>query len=195
MKRPATFLDDPPVTLPVTVAYDEDIAADGYINNLTRLWSRRPDVLTSFQDLRTEVLTGSTITAREVAVVVAATAAARGDSYCALAWGMKLAGLTDDETAANVLRGLPADLSPRETALMGWSRQVVRDPNAVTRDDVDGLREAGLDDQEIFEATTWIALRMAFSTVNDALGALPDAELAGKAPRIIRDAVTFGRLP
>jgi len=194
MKRPATFLDDPPVSLPVTVAYDEDIAADGYVNNLTRIWSWRPGVLTSFQDLRTEVLAGSSLTAREVAVMVAATAAARGDSYCALAWGMKLAGLTDDETAAKVLQGLPADLSDRETALMGWSRQVVRDPNAVTRGDVDGLRQAGLDDQEIFEATTWIALRMAFSTVNDALGALPDAELAEKAPRIIRDAVTYGRL-
>ena len=43
--------------------------------------------------------------------------------------------------------------------------------------------------------TVFVALRIAFSTVNDALAVPPDAELtAGSAP-VIRDAVTFGRRP
>ena len=33
---------------------------------------------------------------------------------------------------------------------------------------------AALSDEEIFAMTTWVALRVAFSTVNDALGAAPD---------------------
>ena len=37
------------------------------------------------------------------------------------------------------------------------------------------------------------ALRGAFSTINDALGALPDNELADMAPAEVRDAVTWGR--
>jgi alkylhydroperoxidase family enzyme len=77
---------------------------------------------------------------------------------------------------------------------MGWSRQVVHDPNDTTEADVDRLREAGLSEREIFEATTWIAFRMAFSTINDALGARPDPQLAEKAPRLVREAVTYGRL-
>ena len=83
--------------------------------------------------------------------------------------------------------------APREDALVRWCRQVVRDPNATTEADVDSLRQAGLDDREIFEATAFIAFRLAFSTINDALGARPDAQLAEKAPRLVREAVTFGR--
>lgn len=185
-----TFLAEPPRTS----AYDDDLESDGYVYNLTRLWSWRPDVMTSFKDLRAGLLADSSLTAREVAVMVTATAAARGDSYCALAWGNKLAGLADDPTAAKVIQGQDASaLSAREAALAAWSRQVVGDPNATAKSDVDGLRDAGFSDREIFEATTWIALRLAFSTVNDALGARPDRELALKVPDSVREAVNFGR--
>jgi uncharacterized peroxidase-related enzyme len=125
--------------------------------------------------------------------MVAATAAARGDAYCALAWGSRLAELSDEATAARLLQGRDANLSDREAALADWSRHVIHDPNTTTHDDVVRLRDAGFTDQEIFEATTWIALRMAFSTINAALGATPDPQLAEKAPRLVREAVTFGR--
>ncbi|GAA3778817.1 carboxymuconolactone decarboxylase family protein [Micromonospora maritima] len=192
MSRP-TFLPDPPPGPAVTAAYDEDVASDGYVNNLTRVWCWRPDVSASFQAVRAELLGDSSLSAREVAVLVAATAAARGDAYCALAWGARLADLSDEATAADVLGGADGELSGREAALAGWARQVVRDPNATTEDDVRGLRDAGLSDREVFEATTLIAFRLAFSTVNDALGARPDRQLAERVPPLVRDAVTFGR--
>jgi alkylhydroperoxidase family enzyme len=113
----------------------------------------------------------SALTDREWAVLVTSTAATLSDSYCSLAWGPRLAELTDDETAAQILSGEPAlRLSDREAALASWARQVVRDPNATTSDDVVRLREVGLGDREVFEATAFIAFRSAFSTVNDALG-------------------------
>ncbi|GAA4249825.1 hypothetical protein GCM10022255_035540 [Dactylosporangium darangshiense] len=193
MDRPASFLADPPLSAEVAAEYEADVTGDGYVNNLTRVWCWRPDVLASFQALRKDLLAGSGLSGREAAVMVAATAAARGDAYCALAWGSKLAGLSDEATAAGVLQGLDGGLSEREAALAGWSRQVVLDPNATTDADVDRLRDAGLNDLEIFEATTFIALRLAFSTVNDALGARPDQQLAERAPRLVREAVDFGR--
>ena len=55
------------------------------------------------------------------------------------------------------------------------------DPNAVDADDVQVLREVGLDDQQIFAVTAYVALRLAFSTVNDALGAGPDQQLGATA--------------
>jgi hypothetical protein len=64
--------------------------------------------------------------------MVAATAAARGDSYCSLAWGTKLANLSDAATAAQVIRGEHENLFGREAALARWSRRVVDDPNATT---------------------------------------------------------------
>jgi uncharacterized peroxidase-related enzyme len=190
------FVAEPPETPEVTAAYQSDIAANGYVDNLTRVWCWRPDVATSFTGVRSELLDASTLTERDVAVLVVASAAARGDSYCSLAWGRRLAGLADEKTAVDVLQGRDAaGLSDRERALARWAGQVVRDPNATTRADVDRLREAGLTDREIVEATTHIALRLAFSTVNDALGAVPDPQLVAKTPQAVRDAVTYGRAP
>ena len=189
----AALLTDPPETAAVTAAYEADVTSDGYVNNSTRVWCWRPDLMASFQTLRADLLAESSLSPREVAVMVAATAAARGDAYCALAWGSRLAELSDEATAASVLQGGDANLTDREAALADWSRQVVHDPNATTRDDVIRLRDTGFSDREIFEATTWTALRMAFSTINDALGATPDPQLAERAPRLVREAVTFGR--
>jgi hypothetical protein len=39
----------------------------------------------------------------------------------------------------------------------------------------------------------FVALRLAFSTINDALGVLPDAALRTTAPEAVRDAVSYGR--
>ena len=69
----------------------------------------------------------------------------------------------------------------------------MRDPNGATATHVDDLRKAGLSDREIFEATAFIALRLAFSTVNDALGARPDEQLVAAAPPEVRAAVAYGR--
>jgi alkylhydroperoxidase family enzyme len=126
--------------------------------------------------------------------MVCSAAGTLGDSYCSLAWGKTLAAAAGPATAASVLRSKQApDLSEREQALGRWAQQVVQDPNATALQDVDALRAAGLSDQEIFEATVFVAFRMAFSTVNDALGVEPDAQVAQAAPQEVRDAVTFGR--
>ena len=190
------FLDEPPAGEAAGAAYDDDRSDDGYVNNLTRLWCWRPDLLASFAALRASVTDASGLTYRDRAVLVTAAAAERGDSYCSLAWGKRLAEASDDETAAHVLAGEPAPaLSDREAALATWARQVVRDPNATTAADIAGLRDVGLGDREIFEATAFVALRLAFSTINDALGAAPDKQLADAAPALVRAAVSYGRQP
>ena len=73
------------------------------------------------------------------------------------------------------------------------ARKVARNPNATTPADVQALRNTGLNDGRIFAVTAFVALRGAFSTINDSLGAQPDAELARTLPREVREAVTYGR--
>lgn len=188
-----SFLDEPPETESSRRLYEEDLSSDGYIGNLTRLWCWRPDVLESFLALRGLVTDGSALRPDDIAVLVAAAASEVGDSYCSLAWGTRLAALVGDQTAADVLGGGSGDLDERKRALADWARKVVRDPNATTEADVDSMRKAGLDDRAIFEATAFVAMRLAFSTVNDALGAAPDLQLERAAPEAVRRAVTFGR--
>ena len=59
--------------------------------------------------------------------------------------------------------------------------------------DVNALRAAGFTEKEIVEATVFIAFRLAFSTVNDALGVAPDWQLAKSVPNEVSAAVSFGR--
>jgi uncharacterized peroxidase-related enzyme len=188
------FLDDPPESAEAAAVYDTTRQADGYVANYLRVWCWRPDLYKQFVDLRLGVMGSTTLTDREQAIVVAATVSSFGDSYCSLAWGGKLAKLAGAETAGGVVAGgVPDELSEREAALCDWCRAVVGDPMTTTPEQVDALRAAGFDDREIFEATLLLSLRLAFSTVNDALGAQPDRQLADAAPVPVRDAVTFGR--
>jgi alkylhydroperoxidase family enzyme len=97
------------------------------------------------------------------------------------------------DVAAAVIRGEDDDLDAEARALVRWARSVATDPNAIEAGAVQGLRDAGFDETQIFAITTFVALRLAFSTVNDALGAAPDFQLGRSTPAPVVSAVTFGR--
>ena len=86
----------------VSAVYEDSLGSEGYVPNYVRLWCWRPEILEAFAKLRADLLADSALSAREVAVMVASTASALGDSYCSLAWGEKLADVSDGETAASV---------------------------------------------------------------------------------------------
>jgi uncharacterized peroxidase-related enzyme len=188
------FLQAPADSPATDRLYKSDVDDLGFVMNLSRLWAWRPEVCDAFAALRTLLTSRSSLSHRELGVLVCATAASLGDSYCALAWGKRLADASDPSTAAAVLQAAQSPaMTARDRALSDWARKVSSDPNATTREDVEALRTAGLSEQEIFEATVFVAFRLAFSTVNDALGARPDWQLAAAAPPGVRNAVTFGR--
>ena len=106
--------------------------------------------------------------------------------------GQQLAG----DAGAGVAGGVPRgddwrSIAPADTRELGPPAR--RDPNSTTADDVQSLRAAGFDEGQIFAISVFVALRIAFSTVNDALGAKPDRRLGVETPAVVRDAVTFGR--
>ena len=144
-------------------------------------------------DLQGQCVMAGGLTMRQRAIIVTASASTLGDSYCSLAWGATLVDEADAEIAAAVLRGDDGPLDAAERTLARWVRQMVRDPNATTAADVQGLRDAGFDDAQIFALTVFAALRLAFSTINGALGVEPDAGLIPALPAEVRDAVTYGR--
>lgn len=174
--------------------YKASQASQGFVMNLSRAWAWRPDVFDGFANLRNQLTGSSTFSKRELAVMVCSAAAELGDAYCSLAWGKTLANEVNPQVAAAVIQGSDnGELSSRDRALAAWARKVVRDPNSTSQSDVDALRKVGLTDRGIFEATVFIAFRLAFSTVNDALGISPDGELAQSVPPGVRAAVAFGR--
>jgi len=188
-----SFLEEPAASPRVQGLYDEDLADSGYVWNVSRLWAHQPDTLQQLFRLMSEAFTPSGLILRQRGILVTAAASALGDSYCSLAWGGKLGEASDAAVAAGVLNGSDAGLTDQEKAMAAWARKVARDPNATTPADLQALRDTGLDDGQIFAITAFVALRLAFSTINDSLGAQPDAQLAQSLPREVREAVTYGR--
>ena len=181
------------MTAEVQTMFDEDTAELGYVMNVSRLWAYQPATVAGLFTLLVQVNSGERLSLRQRSILVTACASAFGDSYCALAWGSKLAKASDAQTAARVVEGVDDGLSTSERAMAAWAREVARDPNGTTAADVQELRDAGFSDSQIFTITVFVSLRLPSSTVNDALGVRPDAALRSTAPAMVRDAVRFGR--
>jgi uncharacterized peroxidase-related enzyme len=187
------FLATPDVTDQARALFEDDIAELGYVMNVSRLWAYQPATVTDLFELLKQVNSVDRLSLRQRGILVVAFASAAGDSYCSLAWGNKLAKASDPGTAAAVLSGTDDGLSTSERAMARWARKVAREPNRTSQADVQVLRDAGFTDSQIFTMTVFVALRLAYATVNDALGLLPDAALQGTTPSSVRDLVTFGR--
>ncbi|MBF4767027.1 hypothetical protein ISU10_04520 [Nocardioides agariphilus] len=173
--------------------YATDLKVQGYVANQTRVWAHSPESLAALSYALTTSTQTAGLDVRQRALLVTTSAAAMGDAYCSLAFGYKLANAVGPQAAAQAVAGDDAPLSDLDRALVRWARKVVRRPNETTAEDVEQLRAVGLDDDQIVALTVFVALRQAFSTVNDALGAQPDSELVDRVPAEVRQAVTFGR--
>lgn len=167
----------------------------GYVMNLTRMWSHQPALREGLLALFDQAANAAGLSYRDRGVLISAAASSIGDAYCSLAWGNRLAGVAGGEVAGSVLGGSDAGLDVRESALAAWARWVASDPNGATAADAEELRTVGYDDPQILAITLFVALRVAFAAVNDALGVPPDAELVDGAAAEVRAAVTFGRAP
>ncbi|MDQ6855935.1 MAG: hypothetical protein M3Z57_02525 [Candidatus Dormibacteraeota bacterium] len=187
------FLSVPEQTAEAQSLFDDDVSELGYVMNSSKLWAYQPGTVDGLFDLMRKATSTNRLSVRQRGILVTACASTLGDSYCSLAWGSKLAQASDAQTASGVLRGQDDTLTPAELAMAGWARKVARDPNGTSAADVQELRDAAFGDDQIFAITVFVALRIAFSTVNDALGLCPDAALRSTAPQEVLEAVTFGR--
>jgi SAM-dependent methyltransferase/alkylhydroperoxidase family enzyme len=187
------FLEMPAVAEAAQRMFEEDVNDYGFVMNASRLWAYAPEVCERLFDLLGSVTKLGSLSLRQRGILVSATASTLGDAYCSLAWGSKLAAESSATIAGNVLTGIDDGLDDSEKALATWARRVVSDPNAIANADVEELRNAGFTDTQIFAITVYVAGRLAFSTVNDALGAQPDYQLKTGAPQEIRDAIQYGR--
>jgi uncharacterized peroxidase-related enzyme len=187
------FLSVPPHTPETQALFDDDITELGYVMNVTRLWSYQPSTVIALFDLMGQALKGSGLSPRQRGILVCAAASTRRDSYCSIAWGSKLSKTASPAVAAGVLGNNDDELAEDERVMADWARNVVQDPNATSEADLQKLREAGFEDSQIFAMTVFIGLRLAFSTVNDALGATPDAQLYSSTPEQVVAAVDYGR--
>lgn len=113
----ASFLQEPAMTPTLRALYDEDMADDGFVWNVSRLWAHQPKTMGHLFELMSEAFKPSGLSFRQRGILVAVTASTLGDSYCSLAWGGKLADVTDAGLAAAVLNGGDEGLTEQEAAM------------------------------------------------------------------------------
>ena len=188
-----TFLSAPQVDDEVQAMYDGDVAQMGFVMNLSGVWAHLPDAHERISDQLGAAADAAGLSLVDKGILVIATATTIGDSYCSLAWGRRLTDAAGVELVRAVLSGDDGSLNVRQSALAGWARKVAGAAAGTTECDVEELRAAGFDDAQVVAVTVFVAQRMAFSTVNAALGAAPDAELGATVDPAVRAAVTWGR--
>jgi uncharacterized peroxidase-related enzyme len=158
----------------VHAMYSRIEATVGYVPNYAKLFSHRPQVMATWAAFLASIR--GNMDPRRYELVTLAAARALQCSYCLLAHG---AVLRRDFYSAEELTEItrdPAtsDLSPAEAAMMVFVDKLTRDATAITPGDVQGLRDRGFSDAEIFDIVAAAGARCFFSKLLDALGAEAD---------------------
>jgi uncharacterized peroxidase-related enzyme len=173
--------------------YTTEEEAFGFLPNLVRAFSLRPEVYFAWKQLNGAVKGGMDLRRYELATVAAARELR--SSYCMLAHGSVLMDkgfLEPDALRAVVSDHRSAGLDEVEVAVMDLAAKVADDATSVEQADIDRLRSLGCSDQDIVDVVLAAAARCFFSTVLDALGAEPDGKYAQLDPAL-RDVLTVGR--
>lgn len=173
--------------------YAAEEGAFGFLPNLVRTFSLRPEVYFAWKQLNGAVKGGMELRRYELATIAAARVLR--SSYCTLAHGSVLMdkGFLEPEALRAVVadyRG--AGLDEVDVAVMDLATKVAQDAASVEQADIDRLRSLGLSDQDILDVVLAAAARCFFSKVLDAVGAEPDAKY-GQLDPALREALTVGR--
>lgn len=172
--------------------YATDREVFGFLPNLTRGFSLRPDVYAAWRQLNGAIKANMDLRRYELATVAAARRLR--STYCTLAHGSVLMDkFLDAEAVAAVIEDHhAAGLTPADVAVMDLAEKVVDDATAIAQSDIERLRSVGLRDEEIIDVVLAAAARCFFSKTLDALGVEADAKYAELDPAI-RDTLTVGR--
>jgi uncharacterized peroxidase-related enzyme len=180
------------VTGAVAEAYEADLAEDGYVSNVSRAFSHRPEVLAAWVALKTAVT--QEMDPRRYELVTIAAARRMRSSYCMLAHGGLLASKFYDADGVReiALDHHTAGLDEVDVAIMDLADKVASDASSITQAEVDRLREFGLSDAEVFDIVAAAAMRCFFTKLVDGLGFQPDAAYR-ELDESLRAALLVGR--
>ncbi len=171
--------------------YERQEAHYGYVPNYAKVFCHRPEILSLWGALLSEIQ--RSLDKRRFELVTFAAAHALRSTYCSLAHGEALTEfLSAEEIQAMVRNTDPGPLSDAELAMVELVRKVARDASSVEAADVQALKEHGLTDAEIFDIVAAAAGRAFLSKLVEGLGADADAVFFD-IEESLRESLTVGR--
>lgn len=149
----------------------------GYIPNYAKVFSYRPETMTRWGRLLAEIRRSVDDYRFELVTLVVALELKHPS--CSLAHGKKLAAIVGAGSVQAIARGdYSGTLSAADKAIVDYARQIARDANAVTEQQVRELKTRhGLTDADIFDIAAIAAGRCFFTKILDAVGTEVDAGL------------------
>jgi uncharacterized peroxidase-related enzyme len=141
---------------PLAEVYEQIGVQRGKVSNIMRVQSLAPGAMTAHMDLYLEIMFGKGGLSRAERELIAVVVSVRnGCEYCSLHHAAALEAWWKDPDRVNRLRDDPgsADLTDREAALVEYAEALTLHPARMTEADLDPLRESGLTDDEILQAT------------------------------------------
>jgi uncharacterized peroxidase-related enzyme len=163
----------------VRAIYDEDLRDQGYVANMTQLFSLNPAAYRAWAQLVGAIRPQMDFRRYELATIAAARALQC--RYCVSAHGERMleSKIFDRPQMEAIARDYrTAGLDPVDVAVMNLAEKVALHAHKVTPDDVDELRGHGLTDADIFNVVLAAAARSFFSKALEAMEAEPDEALA-----------------
>ena len=180
---------------PLRESYDRQARALGHPTEMTQAGSLHPPLVAARLDLYSATeRCPSSLTPHQRNLISFVTSALNGTPHCMSQVTIKLreTGLDDDQIVALATDPATLELDAADRAVVEYATKLTRDPAAMTRADVEALREVGFDDLAILDINAQcahlnyvnrVANGLGIDTIVDpdfpAYAAIPDAALFG----------------
>jgi len=169
-----TDLDDD-----LKAAYAKCVEKLGFVPNVLRAYSLRPQKLRNFMAMYNELmLAPSGLSKLEREMVAVVVSAANRCYYCLVAHGQAVRKISGDAELGEMmaLNYRVAKLDRRQRAMLDFAWKLTQTPNDVGDADRGALREVGLSDADIFDLAETIAFFNLSNRMAYALDMMPNRE-------------------
>jgi uncharacterized peroxidase-related enzyme len=168
-------------------------AKPGFVPNVYRAYSLRPQQLRGFIALYDAIMTeDSGLTKAEREMIAVAVSAQNHCFYCLTSHGAVLRIRSKDEVLADTIAAnyRAADITPRQRAMLDLAVKITVDSAAVGEQDLAALRDHGFSDEDIMDIIQTAALFNYSNRVASALDLRPNREYHHMARGNINDRMT-----
>ncbi|AMT92891.1 alkylhydroperoxidase [Brevibacterium linens] len=163
----------------VTKLWDKSEEAMGFVPNVFRTQALNSDqFLAWWKYFNLLVNKDGYLSNAEREMIGVVVSGINGCTYCAVSHGAALRELSQDPVTANLvaINWRQADLSERQRAIAEYADLLTKAPETVEEDDLQPMRDAGLNDHEIMEAVQVIGMFNMTNRISSALGFVPNTE-------------------
>jgi uncharacterized peroxidase-related enzyme len=159
--------------------WDKPLEKLGFVPNVLRVMSLRPEHLVAWWAYIQELMTGdSGLTKAQREMIAVVVSVENGCHYCVVSHSAALRKLVDDPVLADQIATnyRYAPLQPSERAMLDYALKLTVQSSSCTEEDIDELREAGWTDEDILDIAQVAAMFNFTNRLASGLGWVPNRE-------------------